>query len=113
MRSKIDRYALGHRSIRTVAVLVVALVATTSAALATAAEGADRRPESRAEELRTIEHQRLRALVDADIGTSRRLHANDFQLINPAGLALSDEEYLAFVATRAVDYLVFEPISPI
>lgn len=97
---------------RVVAVLAVAIVATSSAALARGPEGADPRSEPRAEELREVEHERLRALVDADIGTSRRLHANDFQLINPAGLALSDEEYLAFIATRAVDYLVFEPCRP-
>lgn len=102
------------RMMTVIAVLAVALVGTSSVAVARSEpqihHGQD---EAQAQTLRGIEEQRLRALVDADIRTARRLHAHDFQLINPAGLALSDEEYLAFVATGAVDYLVFEPISEI
>ena len=66
-----------------------------------------------ADHIRSTERARLRALVDADMIIARRLHAGDFQLINPAGMALSHEEYLGFVATGAVDYLSWEPTSPI
>lgn len=66
-----------------------------------------------ADHIRSTERARLRALVDADMIVARRLHSGDFQLINPAGMALSDEEYLGFVATGAVDYLSWEPTSPI
>ena len=36
------------------------------------------------DELRATERERLQSLVDGDIETARRLHADDFQLINPA-----------------------------
>jgi hypothetical protein len=66
-----------------------------------------------ADRLRAIEQSRLRALVDANATTARKLIANDFQLINPGGGDLGREEYLAAVAAGDIDYLVFEPISPI
>ena len=46
-----------------------------------------------AAELRTIERERLRSLVEADVERARRLHADDFQLINPAGGALSKDAF--------------------
>jgi hypothetical protein len=56
--------------------------------------------ENRADQLRTIEHQRLRSLVDADMATARRLHADDFQLINPNGGSMSKEKYLGNIASQ-------------
>lgn len=47
-----------------------------------------------ADQIRSIEHERLRALVEADMEISHQLHANDFQLINPSGESLSREQYL-------------------
>lgn len=47
-----------------------------------------------ADRLRAIERERLRALVAADMDVAERLHAADFQLINPAGAVLSREQYL-------------------
>jgi hypothetical protein len=44
------------------------------------------------DQIRDIEHQRLRALVEADMDVARQLHADDFQLITPFGDALSKEE---------------------
>jgi len=41
------------------------------------------------EQLRATARQRLRALVEADVDVARRLHADDFQLINPAGRSVS------------------------
>jgi len=49
--------------------------------------------------LRATERNRLRALVEADMETAYQLHADDFQLINPAGGALSKEQYLGGIAS--------------
>lgn len=62
-----------------------------------------------AEELRAAERARLRALVEADMETARRLHAEDFQLITPTGGVVLKDEYLRLVATGEVDYLLWEP----
>ena len=62
-----------------------------------------------ADQLRAIERTRLRSLVDADMATARRLHADDFELINPGGGTLSKEQYLGDIASGALDYLEWEP----
>jgi hypothetical protein len=66
-------------------------------------------PQPQADAIRAIERQRLRSLVAANIEAAQRLHASDFQLINPLGGALSKEEYLGAVAAGEIDYLVWEP----
>ncbi len=63
--------------------------------------------------LRDLEERRLRSLVDFDPATADELHAHDFQLINPSGIALSKEAYLGDLASGFVDYLIFEPASGI
>ena len=65
----------------------------------------------RADQLRAIERARLRSLVDADMATARRLHADDFELINPVGGTLSKEQYLRRVASGELDYLEWEPVE--
>lgn len=60
-------------------------------------------------ELRTVECERLRLLVEGDIERARELHADDFQLINPAGEALSREEYLGLISSGQFRYAVWEP----
>jgi len=65
--------------------------------------------QDKAEQLRTIERARLRSLVDADVVTARRLHADDFELINPRGGTLSKEQYLRDIASGDLDYLEWEP----
>lgn len=65
--------------------------------------------EGAADLLRTIEHERLRALVDANIEVAEQLHADEFQLINPAGVALSKAEYLGSLVSGYLKYLVWEP----
>ena len=65
------------------------------------------------EELRDVERRRLRALVDEDIAAARHLHAPDYQLITPGGAAFTRDEYLADIASGAIDYRVFEPASDI
>ena len=62
-----------------------------------------------ADQLRAIEHERLRSLVDADMPAARRYHADDFQLINPNGGTMSKEQYLRQVADGALDYIEWQP----
>lgn len=62
-----------------------------------------------ADQLRDIERERLRSLVDADVVTARRLHADDFELINPKGGSMSKEQYLGDIASGDLDYLAWEP----
>ena len=59
--------------------------------------------------IRATERARVRALVEANMDLARQLHADDFQLINPFGDALSKEQYLGGVASGEIDYLVWEP----
>jgi hypothetical protein len=66
-----------------------------------------------ADDLRALEKARLRSLVDFDMETAMALHAEDFQLINPAGGALTREEYLGSLQDGFIDYLVFEPAGEI
>lgn len=62
-----------------------------------------------AQQLRAVEQERLRALVEADVEAASRLHAADFQLINPLGGSLSKDEYLGAIGAGEIDYLVWEP----
>ena len=90
--------------------LVLALlVAGGAVAAARASAGHD----STADQLRQIEHTRLHALVAADTKTARRLIAPDFQLINPGGATSGRDDYLAALAAGDIDYLAFQPTSPI
>ena len=61
------------------------------------------------DQIRDIEHQRLRALVEADMDVARQLHADDFQLITPFGDSLSKGEYLGTVESGDIDYVVWKP----
>ena len=63
---------------------------------------------SEAEHIRAIERQRLRSLVDVDLNTARRLHSEDFQLINPAGAPLTREEYLGALQSGQLDYVAWD-----
>jgi ketosteroid isomerase-like protein len=65
--------------------------------------------QDKADQLRAVERARLRSLVDADVETARRLHTDDFELINPVGGTLSKEQYLRDVASGELDYLEWEP----
>lgn len=62
----------------------------------------------RIEELQRLERERLQSLVSADIATARRLHADDFQLINPLGEAFSKAQYLGQIESRQLDYQGWE-----
>jgi hypothetical protein len=84
-----------------IALLIFGLIQTYSAT--------DVKAQSNADQLRAIERQRLRSLVDADIPTASRLHADDFELINPRGGTLSKEQYLRDIASGDLNYLEWEP----
>lgn len=86
---------------------VMALCFVTCMMLASAEVNA----KDRADQLRAIERARLRSLVDADMATARRLHADDFELINPVGGTLSKEQYLRRIASGELDYLEWEPVE--
>jgi Domain of unknown function (DUF4440) len=75
-----------------------------------AASSAQARAETAAV-IRATERQRLRALLEHDFDTANKLHADDFELINPLGEAVSKEDYIDSGAAFA--YKVWKPISPI
>lgn len=68
---------------------------------------------SEEDQIRDIERRRLQALVEANIDIAKELHAAEFQLINPRGQARTRDQYLGDIASGALDYLVWEPESPI
>jgi hypothetical protein len=70
---------------------------------------ADQDPSPEAELIRDTERARLRALVEGDIETAGRLHATEFQLITPIGMALSKNDYLGAIASGQIKYLAWEP----
>jgi phage baseplate assembly protein W len=64
-------------------------------------------------EVLQLERTRLRALVDRDMAVANQIHAVDYELITPNGNALTRATYLSDVASRRLEYLAFEPASPI
>jgi hypothetical protein len=87
--------------------LLVLLAGAVAAARASGAESAQ------ADRIRAIERARLELLVKADTSAARSLMADDFEVINPAGGTINRDDYLAAVAAGDIDYLAFEPTSPI
>jgi Domain of unknown function (DUF4440) len=61
--------------------------------------------------VRATERQRLRALLAHDFDTAQKLHADDFELINPLGEVVSRERYID--SGEAFAYTEWKPISPI
>jgi hypothetical protein len=61
-----------------------------------------------AERIRETERQRLRSLVEGDIPTAERLHADDFQLIDPSGSALTKRAYLGSLKSGRLIYSAWE-----
>jgi hypothetical protein len=66
-----------------------------------------------ADDMREIERRRLRALVEADMPTAAELHADDYELITPLGVAVSKEQYLGAIGSGQLTYARFEPVSEI
>lgn len=86
---------------------------TPTASTVGAAPSSSTEDSRQAELVRATERARLQALVEADVTVARRLSSEDLQVINPAGGVLGLDEYLGAVASGDIDYLVFEPTSPI
>jgi Domain of unknown function (DUF4440) len=61
--------------------------------------------------LRSTERARIRALTTGDVEKAARLHAEDFQLINPLGGVVSKEQYLGGISSGQIHYLRWEPES--
>lgn len=61
------------------------------------------------DQLRQIERERLRALVDGDLEVAGRLHADDFQLVIPSGVVWTKDRYLNALASGEHDYRLWEP----
>jgi len=68
---------------------------------------------SEADDVRSVERERLSALVTVDLEVAGKLHADDFQLVTPLGAVFSKEEYLGAVAGGHLHYLAMELDSPI
>jgi ketosteroid isomerase-like protein len=93
---------------------VLVLVAVAAALMAAGgALAVSRGSSSEGDQLREIERTRLQALVDADIATARPLMAPDFEVINPGGAVSGRDDYMDALEGGVIDYLVFEPASPI
>ncbi len=65
--------------------------------------------EAEAEQIRTLERERLRAMVAGDVERANQLHAEDFQLINPVGRTYTKAEYMGDIASGEIDYHIWEP----
>jgi Domain of unknown function (DUF4440) len=63
--------------------------------------------------IRETERERIHALVVRDIERARSLHADDFVLTAPNGDRFTKDEYLEAVRPGRLDYVVWDPISPI
>jgi hypothetical protein len=66
-----------------------------------------------ADDLRALEQERIAAFVAKDIPTLQTIHANDFQLVNPAGQELNRDDYLNGVALGYIEYKSWEAESRI
>jgi hypothetical protein len=101
----------GSRALALAALIVAGALSCRAAPPAGAASGLESNVQAETDVIRATERERLRALVRADVETARRLHADDFQLINPFGGSLSKEQYLGGVASGQLDYLLWESDS--
>ena len=59
--------------------------------------------------LRATEQARLAALVSKNLTLARTLHADDFQLITPVGIALSKAQYLGAIESGNLVYGAWDP----
>jgi hypothetical protein len=99
------------------AALLLAIAVTGAAACESSSRSLPRQSagagegQTEADLIRATERERLRALVEVNVARARQLHADDFQLINPLGGALSKEQYLEGIGSGELDYLFWEPDS--
>ena len=63
--------------------------------------------------LRDLENQRLAAVVAGDVEGLEELHTPSFVLCTPSGDVWSRRHYLDRLADGTINYLRFEPVTPI
>lgn len=59
--------------------------------------------------VRAVERQRLQLLVAGAVEAARALHADDFQLVNPVGRALTRDQYMQSLSSGYLDYVAWDP----
>ncbi|TMD38412.1 MAG: nuclear transport factor 2 family protein [Chloroflexi bacterium] len=59
--------------------------------------------------IRETEHQRLRALVAAEIELANSLHSDDYQLITPNGQTISKHDYIGGIASGDLFFSMQKP----
>lgn len=91
--------------------LVVAALAFVAAGCGSGGTAEASPSDDTADIVRAAERERLRALLGHDLDAARKVHADDFELINPLGEVVSKEAYLDSGAAFA--YTVWKPRSPI
>lgn len=64
---------------------------------------------SEQEMVRQAEQLRVSLLVAGHVDRARAIHAENFQLINPAGRAFSRDQYLGSLSSGYLDYLYWQP----
>jgi phage baseplate assembly protein W len=52
-------------------------------------------------------------MVERDMAVAEEIHAADYELITPNGTTRTKATYLSDVASKRLEYLAFEPASPI
>lgn len=62
-----------------------------------------------ADDIRSLERARLKALVGRDMTFAWQVHAADFQLITPIGHIYSRDRYLGEIEAGELKYLMWEP----
>ncbi len=65
------------------------------------------------DQLRELETQRLAAAVAGNAEVLDALHASDFALCTPSGDIWSRQHYLDGLVDGTINYLRFEPVTPI
>ena len=93
--------------------LSVAAMLTVPLMLAGSARAAPNEAAQEIQRLKALELVRLQALIDADATVLAPLLADDFVLIPPPGTPLTKDQYVGAIASGAIDYRDFHPVSPI
>jgi ketosteroid isomerase-like protein len=113
MTTRIRALAVGAVAAIAASVAIPALTSAQAPPTRSARVTHAQRSRSQADQLRALERARLHALVAGDTTTAGKVMAGDFQAIPPTGDPLARKDYLGTVAAGVIDYLVFEPVSPI
>jgi hypothetical protein len=111
-RTMHTQYSVRPRTVRAVALVVIATVVVGSAMAACRITTPQPRPAaSVADEVRSTTETLLNALVAADVPTLQRLHATDFQAVTPDGSVLSRDGFLHAGASGDLDFRRFDAIA--